>query len=145
MAGNVTNVRFPTSATVPTYGGTFADILIDFPELAGEMRSLVSWRDIEQPDQRGTSANRMYPEHKPDPYSKYPPGTPTEVAGVTLVPVPIPGPAGPKGDTGPPGPQGVPGDQMWQGHGPPDLTQLPDAHVGDDYLDVDTGDIYQLV
>jgi hypothetical protein len=40
-----------------------------------------------------------------------------------------------------PGPRG---DQMWQGHGPPDMAQLPSANVGDDYLDLDTGDVYEL-
>jgi hypothetical protein len=39
---------------------------------------------------------------------------------------------------------GPPGDQMWQGHGPPDPAALPNANPGDDYLDVDTGDIYEL-
>jgi hypothetical protein len=68
MAGNVTNVRFPTSVTVPTNGGTYADIIADFPELADEIQALVAWRDVGQPDQRGTDANKLYPERKPYPY-----------------------------------------------------------------------------
>jgi hypothetical protein len=69
MAGNVTNQRFPTSVTTPGYGGTYADIISDFPELADEIQSLVSWRDVGQPDNRGTDANKIYPEFKPFPYS----------------------------------------------------------------------------
>jgi hypothetical protein len=69
MAGTVTIQRVPTSVTVPTYGGSYADIIADFPELADEIMSLVSWRDVGQPDQRGTDANKLYPERKPYPYS----------------------------------------------------------------------------
>jgi hypothetical protein len=69
MAGNVTSNRFPTSVTVPTYGGSYSDIIADFPELADEIQSLVAWRDAGQPDNRGTDANKLYPERKPNPYS----------------------------------------------------------------------------
>jgi hypothetical protein len=71
MAGNVTSVRFPTSVTVPTNGGTYADIIADFPELADDILSLVAWRDVGQPDNRGTAANKMYPERKPFPWVGY--------------------------------------------------------------------------
>ena len=45
------------------------------------------------------------------------------------------------GGAGTPGP---PGDQMYQGHGPPSPAVLTQARSGDDYLDLDTGDIYEL-
>ena len=53
----------------------------------------------------------------------------------------IPGPQGPEGPVGPMGPSG---DFTWQGHGPPDPSQLPGSKPGDDYIDVDTGDVYRL-
>lgn len=39
-----------------------------------------------------------------------------------------------------PGPRG---DYLWQGSGPPN-DDMPGARPGDDYLDTDTGDVYEL-
>jgi len=57
-----------------------------------------------------------------------------------------PGGVGPKGAPGDPGPQGVPGTgrgtKRWHGHGPPDV--VIGAQAGDEYLDLNTGDLYTL-
>jgi hypothetical protein len=70
MAGKVTNQRYPSSVSVPTSGGSYADIIADFPELADEIMALTAWRDVGQPDNRGTDANKIYPEFKPYPYTQ---------------------------------------------------------------------------
>lgn len=48
-----------------------------------------------------------------------------------------------RGAPGPPGPPGPPGEgRRWYGEGPP--RDLPNAVVGDEYLDTENGDLYQL-
>lgn len=55
---------------------------------------------------------------------------------------------GPQGSAGPPGPQGpigetgLRGTKWYIGHGMP--TGLVDVQDGDMYLDLDTGDVYEL-
>ena len=41
----------------------------------------------------------------------------------------------------PPGPRG---DHLFLGNGPPTILNTPGAQDGDDYIDVDTGDLYKL-
>jgi hypothetical protein len=50
------------------------------------------------------------------------------------------GPPGPPGLNGPPGPSGA--LVKWYGNGPPGV--IIGSSPGDFYLDLDTGDIYQL-
>lgn len=52
------------------------------------------------------------------------------------------GAPGPAGQDGAPGPQGPVGTQRWYGSGPP--TVVIGAAVGDEYLDIDSGDLYVL-
>jgi hypothetical protein len=52
------------------------------------------------------------------------------------------GPAGADGAQGPAGPQGTRGSQWFTGHGAPGA--IAGSAAGDMYLDVDSGDTYQL-
>jgi hypothetical protein len=53
------------------------------------------------------------------------------------------GPPGERGPQGDQGPQGEPGNVRWQGAGPPPAV-IVGASAGEMYLDVTTGDLYQL-
>lgn len=52
------------------------------------------------------------------------------------------GPAGPLGPTGPTGPQGPVGGRRFYGSGPPGT--IIGSQPNDEYVDVDTGDLYTL-
>jgi hypothetical protein len=41
-------------------------------------------------------------------------------------------------------PSGPRGDKLYVGNGPPTALNTPDALPGDEYIDVDTGDLYTL-
>lgn len=73
--------------------------------------------------------------------SRYVPGDPVQGFGGRYVPAPdVPMPPA----VAPPGPPSASGASLWEGHGPPDPVQLPDAQSGDEYVDLDTGDLYLL-
>ncbi len=55
----------------------------------------------------------------------------------------IPGPKGDPGAPGPAGPAGSPGVHRYHGHGAPGT--IIGASPDDEYLDVDTGDLYFLL
>lgn len=52
------------------------------------------------------------------------------------------GATGPSGPAGPSGSTGVSGEPRWTGHGPPGI--IAGSSLGDIYLDVDTGKLYEL-